>query len=78
MAGKLLGQPLTCAGLSTGIFRVAWQSVEEVVGELEGGQLWHLEEAAGDVGYLVVGGIEVCQAVRGRGIRYLMALVNVT
>ena len=61
----------TCAGLGTGVLWVSRQVVEEVVGELNGGQLWHLEEATGNVCDLVVGGIEICQTVgeQGRGER---------
>ena len=40
---------------------------EEVVGKNEIGQLGHLEEAAWDVGDLVVGGIKVCEAEGGGG-----------
>ena len=38
--------------------------VEEVVRELNGGQLWHLEEPAGNVRDLVMGCIEISQTVR--------------
>ena len=59
------GQIPTRTGLSTGVLRVSREVVEEVVGELDVGQLGHLEETTGNVGDLIVGGIKVCQTVCG-------------
>jgi len=36
---------------------------EKVVGQLEGGELWHLEETTGNVRDLIVRTIKVCKAV---------------
>ena len=61
--GRGWGERPTGAGLSAGVIGVARETVEEVVGELHVGQLWHLEQATRDIDELIMRRIEVCQTV---------------
>ncbi len=48
------------------VLRVSRETGEQVVGNLQVSQLWYLEETAGHVRELVVGGIKLCQTVSRR------------